>query len=426
MRFIPSSGLLASPRGRQLAAAGIGEQRPQSTPIPTACRVAIIGCGPAALSLVTNLYHRWGDLRDVVLLDRDGIPLGRFFTRVDALEQSILRSPYEHHVGTHEHRDCELLDFARCRWVALTDIERGEVRMAMSGQRSVVPIDVFRAYVYHTVFNHDVAAHCWKSDVEQVEQSGGRWVVHHTGGSLTAERVVFAIGERTIEVPRAWQASDRVVPWDRYRSGSAASTAVVSGSGLSAAHVVADLCTRGGEVTWVQRRAERFQCADVNARYFRPEGRGMFRSLPHDLRTRSLVRSRVPTIMFEFQPLLRGWQENGCLSVYRHTSISGVRELADGRLSVLLSNGTTRVVDQAVAAHGTTPTPLPVEGLSSYLPNMPLVDDDTLEPVGRPGLHVMGAHAAMSIGPAARNIDGMRVAAQQIAAAFDRAEGRSL
>ncbi len=298
--------------------------------------------------------------------------------------------------------------------------------MAMSGQRSVVPVDVFRAYVHHTVFNHDVAARCWQSTVERVEPAVAGWVVHHTRGSLNAERVVFAIGERTIEPPPAWQVSNRVVPWDRYHCGPAAgSTTLVSGSGLSAAHVVADLCARGGEVVWVQRQAERFQCADVNARYFRPEGRGMFRSLPPDRRARSLTRNRVPTVMFEFQPFLRSWHENGCLSVHRHTSVTGISELADGRLSVSLSSGATHVVDQAVAAHGTSPTPLPVDGLSDLLPNLPLVDDETLEPMGRKGLHVMGAHAAMSIGPAARNIDGMRVAAQQIAAAFDRANGQN-
>ena len=358
-----------------------------------------------------------------MLIDSHGSLMGRFFARIDTLGQRVLRSPYEHHVGTHEHRDCELIDFARCRWAHLTDVERGEIRMAMSGQRSVVPVDVFRAYARHTVANHDIASRCWKSTVEGVHREGGEWTVRHARGTLHAERVVFAIGEQVNELPPGWPASDRIVRWDRYRPGRTGRIVLVSGSGLSAAHLIAELCLSGRHVVWVQRRSERFQCADVNAKYFRPEGRATFRSLSVRSRARSLARHRMPTIMFEFQPLLRNWALHGCLSIHREVTGMTIREHDDGRLLVSLSDGTTRAVDQVIAAHGTSPSPLPVGGLQFVLPNLPVLDDDTLEPVGSSGVHMMGAHAGMSIGPAARNIDGMRVAAQLIADAFDRPKG---
>jgi len=425
MPFMPSPILLSSPRGRRLTGAGVREQWPPAQDLPSACRVAIIGGGPAAVALATNVFHRWGHLRDVAVIDSHGSLMGRFFARVDTLRQPVLRSPYEHHVGTHEHRDCELLDFARCRWAALTDVERGEIRMAMSGQRSVVPVDVFRAYAGHTVANHGIASRCWKSTVEQVHRDGGAWTVRHTGGTLRAERVVLAIGEQVNGLPADWVVSDRVVRWDHFRHDRPGRMVLVSGAGLSAAHMIAELCSSGSHVVWVQRRPERYQCADVNARFFRPEGRASFRSQPIQARARSLINHRRPSIMFEFRPLLRRWAEQGCLSIHRHTTVTRIRERPDGRLLVMLSDGATRPVDQVIAAHGTSPAALPVDGLRFVLPNLPILDDDTLEPAGAAGLHVIGAHAGMSVGPAARNIDGMRVAARLIADAIDRRNGRA-
>jgi hypothetical protein len=45
----------------------------------------------------------------------------------------------------------------------------------------------------------------------------------------------------------------------------------------------------------------------------------------------------------------------------------------------------------------------------------PVLDDATLAVAGTTGLYVTGALAGLSVGPAARNIDGMRVAAGRIA-----------
>jgi hypothetical protein len=123
--------------------------------------------------------------------------------------------------------------------------------------------------------------------------------------------------------------------------------------------------------------------------------------------------------MFEFRPLLRQWERSGLVEVHRNTPVTDVRERPDGRLAVPLPGGTV-VVDRVIAAHGTTPAALPVTGLPLVGPGLPVLDDRTLSPEGAPGLHVTGAHASLSIGPAARNIDGMRIAAGQIAAALDR------
>jgi hypothetical protein len=382
-----------------------------------------VGSGPAAVTLAAHLWHRWEGLGDVVLLDAGHRPMQRFFSRVDALNQRVLRSPYEHHMGYQGHRDCELLDFARCHWSRLTDVERGEIRMAMSGQRSVVPLDVFEAYAAHAMLNHEVDARRWTATVTAVTPTRGGWLVEHDRGRITAERVVLAIGEETVDVPTDWKVSARVHRWDRYRPQAGDRVVVVSGSGLSAAHVVADACARGSRVIWVQRGAERYQCADVNARFFRPEGRAAFRRLSIPGRVKALVRHRVPTIMFEFRPLLDRWAHEGCLAAHRFTTIEQVGSRPGRRLRVYLSDGSRHDADVLVAAHGTQPSRLPVGGLETPFGHVPVVSDDRLEPPSMPGLHLLGAHTGLAVGPAARNLDGMRVAAQLVADAFDRPVG---
>src|SRR5213078_2343436 len=153
--FVPGPHLLESPRGRdwpRLPAAPAAAREPGP---PSRADVVVVGAGPAGLAVASALWHH--GIHDVVVLDRGGRPARRFFDRIDLLGQRVLRSPYEHHPGVEGYRDCELLDFARLHWSRLTVIERGEVRMAQAGHRSVVPVDVFEAYCDHLVATHDVA-----------------------------------------------------------------------------------------------------------------------------------------------------------------------------------------------------------------------------------------------------------------------------
>ena len=153
--FVPEPHLLDSPRGRDWAPGPVSAPRPAGADeVPATADVVIVGAGPAGLATASALWHL--GVHDVVLLDRDGRPCGRFFDRIDTLKQRVLRSPYEHHPGVEGYRDCELLDFARLNWSRLTPVERREIRMAQAGHRSVVPVDVFEAYCRHVATLHHV------------------------------------------------------------------------------------------------------------------------------------------------------------------------------------------------------------------------------------------------------------------------------
>lgn len=418
-RFVPPPELLDSPLGREFDAPQAARCWPRSDPAPTRARVVIVGGGLAAISLAGHLWHATG-LSDVVILDPGEVPGSRFLGRTRRLRQPVLRSPYEHHVGAQESRDCELLDFARAHWRYLTGRERDQVRMAMSGQRAVVPWDVFAAHLTHVCVNHGIPARTWRSHVEEVAPAaGGGWHVRHRHGEVWADAVVFAIGERSHSVPAGWDGDPRVVRWDaEWATPAGDQLTAVIGSGLTAAHVISEVCGAGGRVLWVQRGSERFQCSDVNARFFRPEGRSVFLSRGLTGRLAILRRERRPSIMFEFRPLLAGWEARGALSVRRHAAPVGIDEVGGG-LRLRLGDGTQLpAVDRVVCAFGTEPEPLPLASGYEQCDGFPVLADSSLELIGHPGVHVTGALAALSVGPAARNIDGMRVAAGRITRAL--------
>src|SRR5882757_5376273 len=125
--FMPPSHLLDSVRGRDWPyCPDLGHPARAATP-PAAADVVIVGAGPAGLAVAGALWQL--GIRDGVLLDRTGTPARRFFDRIDAFIQRVLRSPYVPHPCVEGYHDCELLYFARLHWAHLSAVERREIRM---------------------------------------------------------------------------------------------------------------------------------------------------------------------------------------------------------------------------------------------------------------------------------------------------------
>jgi len=388
----------------------------------------IVGAGPAALATAAALWHR--GVRDVVLLDRHGAPCRRFFARVDVLRQRVLRSPYEHHPGAEGYRDCELLDFARLHWSLLTPVERREVRMAQAGHRSVVPVDVFQAYCRHVAVTHQVDTRTWRAVVRQVEPGPDAVVVRTEATEVVAGYVVLCTGEERRPAPPGWQAEAAYEPkisyWDEPVPGDP-ERIVVIGAGLTAAHLVANALTAGRRVAWVFREsAERYQCADVNATFFRPEGRSRFEGSAWSDRVALMGAQRRASIMFEFRPLLRQAESSGQLSVHRGQQVTGLTAPADGPV-VRLASGDRVAADHVLLALGTmvgdeaTVLPPPLTGARDGWPDL---DQQNLAYTRARRVFAVGTAAAMTLGPGARNIDGHRVAANRVSTAIAAGLGR--
>ncbi|WP_327710103.1 NAD(P)-binding domain-containing protein [Streptomyces sp. NBC_00464] len=404
--FLPPPELLQSPRGRGFTRRPRTAARVDS--LPARADVVLVGGGLAALSLAGALWH--AGVGDIVIVDREGRLGGQFLRRADTLGQRTLRSPYDHHPGAEGYRDCELLDFARLQWSSLTAVEKREVRMAQAGHRSVVPLDVFEAYVDHVVDAHDLTERLWQGEVREVVPAGTETVVRTTRGDITASAVVLCTGEERASWPG--RLPDRVQYWDE--PAARTDTTVVVGAGLSGAHAVANGLTNGSHVHWVLRNgSEHYQCADVNASFFRAEGRARFHNTTWEERLELMRRHRKASVMFEFRPTLEKAEAEGRLTVHRGVEIAGLH--AGG---VDLADGTAVSGDLAVLALGTQPNvgsellPPDIVGLRDGWPDL---DEATLAYRAAPRVHALGAAACMILGPAARNIDGHRVGVSRVA-----------
>jgi len=421
IRFVPEPHLLDSPRGRDWP-------RPPAPPVPArddrpapTAEVVVVGAGPAGLAVASALWHH--GVRDVVVVDRDGRPCGRFFDRIDRLGQRVLRSPYEHHPGVEGFRDCELVDFARLHWSRLTEVERREIRMSQSGHRSVVPVDVFDAYCAHLAASHHVAEKTWRGSVREVLPTADAVTVRADRFTVTARHAVLCLGEERRAAPVPWWGGGRppagVSYWDEPVPDG--ERQLVVGAGLTAAHLISGALEAGREVHWVLRETgERYQCADVNSTFFRPEGRKRFDSVGWADRLDLMGRFRRASIMFEFRPLLERAEAEGRLVVHRGETVERVTTGTGGTVTLRLAGGHGVTGDHAVLALGTTPS----IGIGLLPPDVvgerdgwPSLDERTMAYERAPRVSVVGAAAAMVLGPAARNIDGHRVATTRAAAA---------
>lgn len=415
-RFVPHPRLLDSPRHRDWPSYPAPPAPDRTGPPPEVADVVIVGAGPAGLAVAAALWHL--GVHDVVIVDREGEPAARFLDRVDRLEQRVLRSPYEHHPGVEGYRDCELRDFARMHWGLLTPVERREIRMSQAGHRSVVPVDVFEAYCRHTSVIHQVPRRLWRDEVRSLEVAGDRVLVRGGRFRIEAGNVVLCQGEERRDAPAAWWGGERpngVGYWDE--PGTAAMREVVVGAGLTAAHLIQNALDRGARVEWVLRaESERYQCSDVNASFFRAEGRARFDGVPWADRLALMGRERRASVMFEFRPSLEAAEADGRLTVHRG---AGVRAVSDK--GVELDGGRLVPGDHVTLALGTVPSigtgllPAEVVGARDGWPDL---DEATLAYRRAPRVFAAGAAACMVLGPAGRNIDGHRVATARIAGAI--------
>ncbi|MDZ5444409.1 hypothetical protein U2F26_16950 [Micromonospora sp. 4G57] len=415
--FLPPPEFLDSPRGRRF---GAPPQRYRTDALPSTASVVIVGGGLAAIGLAGTFWH--AGIRDFVIVDRSSRLGGQFLDRADTLGQRVLRSPYDHHPGAEGYRDCELLDFARLRWSLLTEGERLQVRLAQAGHRSVVPMDVFEAYCDHVVALHGLAYRAWQGDVRQIDPNDDEVLVRTSLGDIRAENVVLCTGEESVTAPADWWPGDTPPEGVGYWSepvGVADGPTVVVGAGLSAAHVVSKALAAGGQVHWVIREvAERYQCADVNASFFRAEGRSRFHGTTWQDRLQMMGQHRRASVMFEFRPALTAAEERGSLVVHRGTGVTAVHGRTDGGpAAVDLSDGTSVSGHQVVLALGTRPLIgaelLPADVVCAR-DGWPDLDEVSLAYRAAPRVHALGAAACMVLGPAARNIDGHRVGTSRI------------
>jgi Pyridine nucleotide-disulphide oxidoreductase len=417
-RFVPPPTLLDSELDRGLPV-GFEEALNLGVVAPKSVDVLIVGAGVAGTTLASHLWHSSFN-KDFFLVDDRLKFMETFRSRIRGLGQTVLRSPYEHHVGAHNHRDCELLDHGRSLWRYLSDIERGEIRRALSGERSVVPLDMFESFLRVTCAAHDLTSRSCSTRVEQVERLESGFAVSTTAGRIEARSLVWAGGEPPRATPSDWQFGSDTPLVDPWNPSPVTGRLAIIGGGLTAAQAVVRFVRRGATVTWIMRHSERFRCADVNAKFFRPEGRAQFMSLDMPGRQSLLLRERRSSVMFELRPELARLEGEGSVSVFRDQGDVRVERVRDEWLVTTAAGGEIWSDDvcACLGLQSRLPevlAPLLVEVAGPY----PTLDDQTLESSVK-DLFFLGGLASLAIGPPAKNLDGARVGSQRIVAELER------
>lgn len=242
--FRPPSYLLGSPVGRLL----IGENWDSISArgsVPAEVDCVVVGGGLAAVTTGAYLHHSGIDF---CILDEQEYLGQRFRNWAHQIGMRVMRSPYEHYCGCRRVFDYSMLDIAKMCESRLVDFERDQLLLATAGQRSVVPLDVFEAHLYHTIRSHSLHDHHVRDRVLSVEGDGGSYiVVTERGREIKARYVIEATGE----CPRQQIASDdRLVDWPQ--AGVAlreSSSPLIIGGGQTAANIINGFLRRDVEVT---------------------------------------------------------------------------------------------------------------------------------------------------------------------------------
>ena len=210
--------------------------------------------------------------------------------------------------------------------------------------------------------------------------------------------------------------------WDESGARGRAAGSVV-GAGLTAAHLVTGALDAGREVHWVIRESgERYQCADVNSTFFRPEGRKRFDSVGWADRLDLMGRFRRASIMFEFRPRFERAEAERPAHRAPRPAVERIRAGIGGRTVVRLGERPgrrrrprrARAGHHAVDRHRAAAAP---RSSARATAGRPWTSGRWPTAAGPARVRWSARPPGMVLGPAARNIDGHRVATARVAAA---------
>lgn len=345
----------------------------------------IIGGGIHGFGTLLHAINCLGPKARVLMVNSSEYACQDFLDRIDASGQTVLRSPYEHQLAPDG--TTQMLDFAQLHYAMLRSVEQDQVQLAKSSVRSIVPMDVFEGHLNHLAELNRVTARSFRAVVTETSETSEGYMLRLGGNRIEARNLILATGAlpRTEDSMRtdisSLEGNDEIV---------------VDGGGLSAAEAILRNVDRFDRITWRTHLPIRLQCSDVPHKYFRTEGIASFQRRAQDARRAGIRDATRSSIMPEYKaPLLQ-----------------------------LLKSGRLRLVE-ATDEMGHVPADRcvrPSAGYTARATHMELFgeeagvkgfQDDTLELNGHRGVFATGWLAMESIGPAAKNIDGVRLCAQR-------------
>lgn len=359
-------------------------------------RVLIIGAGPYGIAVAQELWARGVDFRIV------GEPFSLWFDHTpDTMFLCTDRRISEIYSRSSRY---DLADY-----LARHELGIGKGRIS---------VEVFRGYLRHVV--EGLPFEVLRQKIQAVEQRGDEFrAISSKGTEIVAKAVVIATG---LGPHRYLPAALRPMPADRiFHSWEVSRTerlhgqsVLVIGCGQSAAETVARLRAHN-RVTWSLRRKPRFRHGPLcTPRALLNPTLSLAHRLPAPLRravSRAASRTKVTP------DLAKIYADSRVEKVFGGASELGLRKIA-GRMAGIAGVP----FDYVVAATGYRPAvsglPFLASDLAWALRNRPELGADFQSSV--PGLHLVGAVAEPSFGPAMRLIYGTRLAARRVGVALAR------
>lgn len=388
-------------------------QKPTSQ-LPKEVDVLIIGGGLIGCGLAAQLRKAVPTLKLIIVDPKEGL-LSNYIERTTAVGQYVMRSPYDHQLAPDG--DLQLIDFARLNYDQLLPIEKKQVRNAVAGQRGIVPLDLFLCHSANVIKNYGLQQRVYKGKVTGIKKNKSGLDVHFKDGNmLLASNVIVVTGLSERDHLLDYSYDEKVAScYGNWKIKSGEQVAVV-GSGLSAGHVLSSLIKQGHRPTWIIRSEEEtYRCTDVTSMYFREEGVCLFKQSSQKKREQVLAIENRGSLMLEYLELFRSLEENGTLNVVRNFSVKSLSAIDD---KIVLVGDKDLLFDRVIDCCGLEPRYdfIPKEYLHEN--GYPILQDGALHLQDHPDLFFAGASASMFLGPGSKNVEGARLAAEEILRKF--------
>ena len=379
----------------------------------------VVGAGPQALTVLARwACHRPSSVERLVVVDPSGSWMHAWNDQFRRQRIDALRSPGVHHPDpdlmafVHRHPDRCPTDHPSAGRRSAS--HRGPLRRPETTAFAEFSRDLIeRTGLSRRIVPGTVAE--LRAIDDPTRQR--RWsAVLDDGTAVIARRVVWAGNPRRQRVPTGVELGSRVLHSNAVDVGDAAAgeCIVVLGGGQTAGQLALVADRLGAHVALVGRGARRVADLDVDAGWLMADRLEPFRSIVDPDERRRIV---VDTCRGSMTADLVEELERSTVQCLEGSDDVTARSHEDG--AVVEFAGATLSVDRVWCATGSVPDlrvdpalhRLAVDG-APHVDGWPVLDD-RLEWLD--GLHVVGALAALTLGPAAGNLGGARAAADRLA-----------
>lgn len=369
---------------------------------------AIVGAGPAGCHLAISLLAaRQTDLNGLVLLDSRE-PLSLWKQRTANCGMTFLRSSSVHHIGVST---AALSRFGK------RTLQQSEKWTGKVGSPS---LELFNSHCSHLCQRYSLRSLWSKARVTRLSRMGQTYRLFTDDGTLDARRVVLALGPLWSRRLPGWLevARDRtdflLDPDFRPHQIPGGQRLAVLGGGMTSVQTALTLC-RKNPVTLLTRSPIKVREFDIGPGWMGPVNRSFLAQTPES-RRQLITRNRIPgTVNQRIHAGLRSALAKGHLS---HRILESPQSSLSSRTVAIHDQGESLLFDRVLVGTGFQ---------TGLHPLHQTIADELKAPLSRcgtpllspqlewlPGMFVVGCHAELTLGPAAGNLVGTRLAAEKI------------